>query len=125
MSSVYSNRLDKRNFELNYPTNYDNNQNYPEMGEITGDQFTHNDINKGMPLIGNFTPNRNDKKAVLDNAVNDFSLFDKINNNTNKFSVNYYDPFENSNNLTSIKNIDENNILVNNDLDRLSNNIDE
>ncbi len=125
MSSVYSNRLDKRNFELNYPTNYDNNQNYPEMGEITGDQFTHNDINKGMPLIGNFTPNRNDKKYIQDNMNLDFDLFDK----KSDLKINYYDPFSTNsnmpNNLAHIDNFRENNVILSNDISKLSNNIDE
>lgn len=122
MSSIYSNRLEKRNFQLQMAPNY-GNFGQLEKGEITGDQIAYDDIDQGMPVRGNFTPNKNDKKVILDNPINDFSLFDK--NNNNQFNVNYYDPFENANNLTSVKNFDETNVLVNNDIDRLSNNIDE
>ena len=123
MSSIYSNRLEKRNFQINFTPNQNNFGEF-EKGEITGDQFGYEDIDQGMPVRGNFIPNKNDKKTILDNAINDFNLFDK-NNNSNKFNVNYYDPFENSNNITNLKNLDETNVLINNDIDRLSNNIDE
>lgn len=121
MSSIYSNRLEKRNFQIQITPNYPNFGQI-EKGEITGDQIGYDDIDHGMPVRGNFTPNKNDKKIILDNPINDFSLFDK---NTDKFKINYYDPFENNSNLTSIKNLDETNILINNDIDRFSNNIDE
>lgn len=122
MSALYSNRLEKRNFELdfNHKLNY---EDYPEIGEITGDQFIHNDIDKGMPVRGNFTPNKNDKKNTFDNNNVDFDLFDKKSN----FKINYYDPFntsENFNNIANLDNFRDSNKIITNDIDKMSNTID-
>jgi hypothetical protein len=126
MSSIYSNRLEKRNFQLKLDNNF-SNFGQLEKGEITGDRITFDNIDQGMPIRGNFIPNKNDKKVFLDNQINDFSLFDKNNNNNNnnQFKINYYDPYENNNNLSNIKNLDQTDVLINNNINRLSNNIDE
>ena len=89
MSSIYSNRLEKRNFQLKLDNNF-SNFGQLEKGEITGDRITFVNIDQGMPIRGNFIPNKNDKKVFLDNQINDFSLFDKNNNNNNQFKINYY-----------------------------------
>jgi len=124
MSSLYSNRLDKRNFELNF-SRIIPDEAMPERGEITGDQFNYNVIDKGMPLIGNFTPNKNDKKYIQDKGNLDFDLFDK----KSDLKINYFDPFmsnlNDSTNLAHVDNYKENNVLLNNDISKLSNNIDE
>ena len=123
MSSIYSNRLEKRNFQLKLDNNFPNLGNL-EKGEITGDHINYDNIDQGMPIRGNFIPNKNDKKTFLDNQINDFSLFEK-NNDNNQFKINYYDPFENNNNLSNMKNLDQTDVLINNDINRSANNIDE
>jgi hypothetical protein len=86
----------------------------PEFGEITGDQFVYDNIDKGMPVRGNFTPNKNDKKNILDNSNLDFDLFDKKTN----FNISYYDPISNN-----ISVVDSRNIITDN-IQKFSNNID-
>ena len=110
MSSLYSSRLDKRNFELNISKNSKDDSLF-EKGEITGDQIMYQDIDKGMPLIGNFTPSKNDKKYIQDTGSNlDFDLFDK----KSDLKINYYDPFlsnlNDTTNLAHIDNYKENNV---------------
>ncbi len=121
MSALYSTRLDKRNFELEFNPRQ-GPDSYPELGEITGDQFAYNEIDQGMPVRGNYIPNKNDKKAVFDNINNvDFDLFDKKSN----FKVNYYDP-QNENINSGISKLDGmGNKLLSDDMDKLSNNIDD
>ncbi len=122
MSALYSNRLEKRNFELEFDHKYGTND-FPEMGEITGDQFIYNDIDKGMPVRGNFITNKNDKKNILDNIKSDFDLYEKKSN----LNINYYDPFgiENKNSLVHIDNYKEPNTILSNNIEKTSNNIDE
>ena len=124
MSSLYSSRLDKRNFELNF-SQVNRDDSLFEKGEITGDQIMYQDIDKGMPLIGNFTPSKNDKKYIQDKSNLDFDLFDR----KSDLKINYYDPFlsnlNDSTNLAHVDNYKENNVLLNNDISKLSNNIDE
>jgi hypothetical protein len=123
MSALYSNRLEKRNFELDF-NNRLNYEDYPEIGEITGDQFAYNDIDKGMPVRGNFTPNKNDKKNTYDNNNNlDFDLFEKKSN----FKINYFDPFNTNDNFNNIANLDnfrDSNKIISDDIDKMSNTID-
>lgn len=117
MNSIYSERLKQRNFGLDLYNNvgiYDDNN---ELGEITGDQYHFNDINKGMPIMGNFTPSKNDKKIIQSKEL-DFELFDKKTN----FNVKYFDTT--GENLAHINNTNELNTLMTNDLDKMSNIID-
>ena len=129
MSSIYSNRLETRNFQIKLePKSSRTRDKFGELekGEITGDHVAFENMDQGMPFRGNFITNKNDKKVLLDNQINDFSLFDK--NNNNQFKINYYDPHTDKNNLSSVKNsekLEYSNILVNNDINKLSNNIDE
>jgi hypothetical protein len=120
MSALYSNRLEKRNFELEFNPRQ-GPDNFPELGEITGDQFMYNDIDQGMPVRGNFMPNKNDKKTIFDNTVNDFDLFDKKSN----LKINYFDP-QNDNYNSGIAKLDNmTNKSIINDMDKMANNIDE
>jgi len=120
MSALYSTRLDKRNFELEFAMRA-GPENFAELGEITGDQLMYNNIDQGMPVRGNFTPNKNDKKTIQDNVNMDFDLFDKKSN----FKVNYYDPMSDmTNNVARLNNVKSLHV-INNDIEKMSNNIDE
>jgi hypothetical protein len=118
MSALYSDRLAKRNFQIQITR--DNNYSEINTGEITGEQLLFDNIDQGMPVRSSFTPNKNDKKNIIDDYANDFSLFDNSkNNNIHNFKVNSYDPYENTKDM-----IDTNNILTN-EINNISNNIDE
>jgi len=120
MSSIYSNRLDKRNFEVFFQQN---KSNFPEKGEITGDQFNYEEIDQGMPIRGNFIASKNNKKNIIDTINFDFDIFDK--DKLTDFNINYFDPMANNGNIAHLDNFRETNAIVTNDIDRLSNIIDE
>lgn len=122
MSSIYSQRLDKRNFEIQF--NNPNNTSNIEFGEITGDQINvNNSIDRGMPFrMTNYIINKSDKKDY-DSQNTTFDLYDRKSNlnisynNDNKFDNNKYG----SEIKESINNLD----YMTNNIDILSDNINK
>lgn len=104
MSSIYSQRLDKRNFEIQF-TNPNNTSNI-EFGEITGDQINvNNTIDRGMPFrMTNYIINKNDKKDY-ESQNTTFDLYDRksnLNITYNNYDNNKYgSEINNSNYMTN------------------------
>ncbi len=107
-SDVYSERLQNRNFNLNIDTLPIFNEN-ADRGEITGEDFVFDVIDKGMPIRGNYSASHNDKKQSIDMAANNFSIYDKSNMKPRK--LDYFDPNEGSGyaNVKAIDQIDQTN----------------
>ncbi len=119
MSSIYSQRLDKRNFEIQF--NNPNNTSNIEFGEITGDQINvNNTIDRGMPFrMTNYIINKNDKKDY-DSQNTTFDLYDRKSNLN--ITYNNYD----NNKYGSEINYDiKNSNYMTNNIDILSDNINK
>jgi len=143
MSDVYSNRLEKRNFEINLPSVETSDNNYKfQKGEITGDQLLYDNIGLGMPIRSNFTPSRNEKHIENRQFANDVNLFSEqsdfnisYNDSQSNFAnyndsqsnfANYNDSQSNFANFSNFDNNNNNKIQKNKSNDILiSNNINE
>ena len=88
-TDVYSKRLADRHFSVDVKplSIFDDNI---EHGEITGEEFAFDEVDRGMPIRSNFNPSKNDKKISIDNTIGAFSIFEK--KQTKK--LNPFDPYE-------------------------------